>query len=266
MIVVPRKRAPREDYVMTKGEGNLAFCVGKIVFLIEFRDKYLVDNDLYIIKQDWLRKLDAVSLAEWDDLKWNDIETKRIIYICQLWHLEDGTDERVTFGKVGNRIERRFALENHPVSYWAGDYSIALSEKIPSLKKNDVRVIGDIFHVVPDKPISPYRRHLSKSVALLDLRNDQTPFFHVLKNHGLIEDAAFFIKEFISSSENVKAYLVTQAIVERAYQNGFGAIAWNSARSFTDAIAAAEWCVVVFDDSYLRLDRDPEPEPFVDKL
>jgi len=102
-------------------------------------------------------------------------------------------------------------------------------------------------------------RFLKADVALLDLRRETSPFFITIKNYDLIENAKQFIINCVSSEEKgykEEVYPITQAIAERAFINGFRAIAWNSARPYYD-YGSKFGCVVVFDNSFILNDIEP---------
>ncbi len=143
----------------------------------------------------------------------------------------------------------RFALENRPVSFWAGDPEIARNEVTNELRRDTNLTFDKMLVYVSSKKLKSTDRYLVSGTTVLDLRNADSKFLTIIEKYEIFQAAKFHSKVLLSRSRCV--YPVTHAISEAAVKHGFGAVVWRSVRAPRDINPSPDTCMVVFDKNYL---------------
>ena len=186
------------------------------------------------LKKDWLRKLDLIPLSEWKEFR----VRSNMIYSKGRWcHLAwcrsrpnqvpDGSVEQeveLQDGKVilvipdncefGYPSSGRFALlSGKENSYWVADYETGVVETAQ-----------------PDKDAYSFHKTLIQGTPILDLSTPDCKFLLRLKSLRVIQNNEEFFSCLCGDGEEDVVYPITHAISEKAYQNGYKGLLYQSAR------------------------------------
>jgi hypothetical protein len=196
------------------------------------------------LKYIWKSELEKIPQKDW----WELLELSKsheFSYKHHWWHARY-REEDAPFARLSNG---RFALGDHPVSYWAGDYELARVEATEELREDsNLTFHKTLIHVSAAKLYS-LCYCLKKGTPLLDLTEAGGPF--LLKIEELhICSSPVFVKKVLEERRR-RVYPITQAIAEAAFDHGFGGIVWRSVRSPIDVILGTDTCLVLFDEGSL---------------
>ena len=229
---------------------------------------------------DWYLEFSKITIDDWDKVRREQDQGRRnyyskIIIWNDKYYDENEEDYEITkryqiSGRDNDEVpcERqlfykskgRFALLNDPVSYWAYNSQTAKAEVTPELKEKEysLREMGEFYR--KDQFIHLILCHLKLDFPILDLsignKNKKVPFMDLLQKYNIYDNGQGFVEEIIRGKNKI-VYPITQALAQRAFENEFKGIIWDSARHPNDVRLVGSLCLVLFSRDGILENCDP---------
>jgi RES domain len=227
-----------------------------------------VDNNRNILKE-WIEDWGKI-------LKEQDSRRRNFYSSIQLWNVKHyyGNAEEYdnkSLYRVVNRdecevpLERklfykskdgRFAPPEVPISYWSFTYLTAKVEATDELKNKGYSLKESIKYYRKNQFTHEIQRFLKYDIPILDLANKKRkiPFIDLIKKYNIYKEQ-LFIDEIVDGTDS-SVYPATQAIAQKAFENGFKGIIWESSRYPNDVILCGNISLVVFSEDGLMNQKD----------
>jgi hypothetical protein len=233
-------------------------------------------NDSINIFDEWMLKLNRVTEEDWGEvLKKQDSRRRNYYSTLNLWNVKyyygnaedyngEGTYKIVNQNNYENPSKRklfylskgRFAPPKVPVSYWSFTYPTAKVEATKELKENSYTLKEGIESYRVNQVLHPIVKWLKLDFPILDLAyiRRTTPFIDLITKCN-VNDKRSFVDTIILGTDS-HVYPLTQAIAQKAFENGFKGIIWESARHPNDGILCGNISLVLFSEDGLIDHKD----------
>lgn len=148
----------------------------------------------------------------------------------------NGDDPEIPYSRIIFKVKPfRFSLIDKPVAYFSSDYALMSCETIKVLRQSyecSWKVylepyLDGVANPTPNAYGYPLNFKLIDNAIILDLTRN-SPSIRMMEKYSKINI------EYIITSQDNKIYKLTQLISEKAFENGFDGIAYDSVREPSD--------------------------------